>query len=138
MSQNNQGDFIDRQDANFITDTFEKGLDRVCDLFTAQIENVKQGIDGVNARLDTVNGRLYKHEGRISALESREGRISVLENRDGRISALESRDGRPSSRKVKIAAGTVGGVSVLAVLHSLFEMVRSIGPAIMEMFRHGK
>jgi hypothetical protein len=114
---NNPGDFPDRQEAR-ITDMFEKGLDRVCELFTVQIENVKQGIDGVNDRLDTVNGRLYKHEGRISALEGREY--------------------RPASKKTKIAAGAVGGVSVLAVLHSLFEMVRSIGPGLVEMVRHSK
>lgn len=123
MQNDNKGDFIDRYEAGRITEAFEKGLDRVCELVTVQVENVKQGIDGVNDRLDTVNGRLYKHEGRISALEASR-QVQVLPS--------------AASKGTKIAVGTVGGVSVLAVLHSLFEMVRSIGPAIFEVFRHGK
>jgi hypothetical protein len=120
MSQNDNPGGI--TNAN-ITEAFEIGLDRVCELVTVQIENVKQGIDGVNDRLDTVNGRLYKHEGRISAIEGRE----------------EIRLPVPATRSAKIAAGTAGGVGILAVLHSLFEMVRSVGPTLFEMmFRHIK
>ena len=117
MSYHN-GDFVTSK-------TFESGLDRVCELVTVKVDNVKDGIDGVNARLDIVNGRLYKHESRISA---NEGRISAID----RIMQVPV----AASRKAKIAVGTVGGVSVLAVLHSLFEMVRSVGPALFDLVRH--
>ncbi len=77
---------------------------------------MRDGFEGCHKRLDKVNGRLDRHEGEIGALR---GAASVEQPVSGRAKAA-----------------VVGGASIggLAVLYSLFEMIKSVGPAIAKLF----
>jgi len=97
-----------------------EAIQAAADNLTIQITAVTAELVGVNKRLDTVNGRMYRHEGQIAAIEARtEGTAA------------------PISRKTKAAVIAGGGVGILAVLHSMFEMVKAIGPSLLALI-HGK
>jgi hypothetical protein len=89
----------------------------------AIIATVKEGFSQVNSRLDIVNGRLYKHEGAIAANQAQINSLNEF-----------AKNGPGMSKKAKAVIATGGGVSILAVLHSMFEMVKAVGPAVLKAF----
>lgn len=91
----------------------------------AVISTMKDGFSQVNSRLDLVNGRLYKHEGAIASNSAQIVNLNEF-----------AKNGPGMSKKAKAVIATGGGVSVLAVLHSLFEMVKAVGPMILKTFGH--
>lgn len=97
-------------------------------------ESMDKGFAGVHARLDRVNGRLDTHTSQIASAamkaEMQEKAIDGLKNQ--LTAQLASGDTLPGKTKAILAGGaSIGG---LAVLHSLFEMVKSIGPSILKLF----
>jgi hypothetical protein len=88
-------------------------------------EALDRGFGGVNARLDKVNGRLDTHTGQIAGNTAK---IDILELHSAQTPT-------ELSTKTKVTAGTVGGVGLLAVLYSLFEMIKAFGPDILKIFK---
>lgn len=108
----------------------ERAIDALEDM--PQLESIRdvmeQGFRGVNARLDKVNGRLDSNTAKIG---EHEGKIDILVGKGP--SDTDAGEGG-MSRKAKVAVAGVGGVSLLAVLHSLFEMLRALAPEIAKLF----
>ncbi len=116
-----------------------------------RLEGIKEGIDkgfsGVNARLDKVNGRLNSQGEAIAAADERmDGHHERMDGHQDQIDKLVVKIDTIASSGVlttvtltkgqKVAAGTAAGIGLSAVLHSLFEMLKEIGPSIFEFFKH--
>ena len=92
--------------------------------------SVDKGFQGVNARLDKVNGRLDTHTGQIAAAAARaDAQEKAL---DGLKAPLLATDQLSTKAKAAVLGGA--GIGGMAVLHSLFEMVKTLGPGIMKLF----
>lgn len=106
----------------------------------ASLRAIESGLQGVNARLDKVNGRLDKHTAQIASGEAHTQRNAErIEAVGKQVNALVSRmltERAPAkmSQKAKLAVGAGAGVSALAVIHSLIEMLKSLGPSVIGLF----
>jgi chemotaxis response regulator CheB len=111
-------------------------------------DNADKGFKGCHDRLDKVNGRLDAHTVKIAEgatmTEAHENRIFELTNALINGTGLLGPSDPAMPRQVaqmsaKMKAATVTGASIggLAVLHSLFEMLKSVGPAILKLFGGG-
>lgn len=110
-------------------------------------ESIEKGFKGTNERLDKVNGRLDKHTSEIATsqadmtstrawLQATSTKVDALTGTVNQmIGGGVAPVAQPLSGKAKAATATIGGVGVLAVLHSLFEMVRAVLPEITKIFK---
>lgn len=130
-----------KADNENVCDKIDKAVDKLTDVIILA-RRCDQGLIEVKSRLDKVNGRLDTHTDQIADIKATAETAKVLaETNDtaarqttaslnrliGAGTAVQEMSGR-----AKAGLLTAGGVSVLAVLHSCFEMMKSVGPEILK------
>jgi hypothetical protein len=131
-------DFIKRDELSSELKGFRDDLKTdIRDFRTDIKDDIQNGFEGVNKRLDIVNGRLNKHDRDLGAQDAiNQQHSEALTKHSETLSQLTSLTGvgfQPS-KKMKAGLATGASVGILAVLHSAFEMITKLVPAVMDLF----